>query len=167
MSLDSYQNGSYPGSSISHPFKLIITLSVEDTALYVLQYAALNYEENCTTEYYTTGTLQTPYCSRIAIHMVPSPTHPTLSYMKLRFFHVPDPESGPNIGWVHKMSTSGGSNYSSNRFGNSLTDSTSTNNVFRLNRCTGSSRNTASVESIAVHRTTTSGCSSQKSLASW
>lgn len=48
------------------------------------------------------------------------------------------PESGPNMGWVQRMSTSGGSSRSSRRLGNSLTDSTSTNRVDRFSRCTGS-----------------------------
>ena len=61
-------------------------------------------------------------------HQFSSPAHP--------------PESGPNMGWVHRMSTSGGSSRSSRRLGNSFTLSTSTNSVLRLSRCTGSAART-------------------------
>ena len=53
------------------------------------------------------------------------------------------------------------------RFGNSLTDKTSTNSVLRFSRCTGKLFKTASVERIDEARMTTSGCSSAKSSASW
>ena len=62
--------------------------------------------------------------------------------------------------------TSGGSSASMRRLGNSLTLSTSTKSVLRRSRCTGSPASTASADRMDVASTTTSGCSSQKSLAS-
>ena len=52
------------------------------------------------------------------------------------------------------------------RFGNSLTESTSTKSVLRRKRCTGRLLRTASRDRMLLARMTTSGCSSQKSLAS-
>mmetsp|Transcript_1815 Transcript_1815/g.6108 ORF Transcript_1815/g.6108 Transcript_1815/m.6108 type:complete len:314 (-) Transcript_1815:5-946(-) len=73
------------------------------------------------------------------------------------------PLSGPNIGWVHRMSNSSGTWRSISFFGNSLTDRTSTNRVFLLSLKKGKLVTTCSVESMLVQSTTTSGCSSQKS----
>jgi len=53
----------------------------------------------------------------------------TLSYTNARPAQEPAPESGPNMGWVHRMSKSRGSAAKSARFGNSLTDRTSTKRV--------------------------------------
>ena len=66
-----------------------------------------------------------------------------------------------------KRPTCAGSLARNNRFGNSFTDSTSTNRVLRLSRCTGRLFNTASVDRMDDASMTTSGCSSAKSSASW
>lgn len=55
---------------------------------------------------------------------------------------------------------------SMSRFGNSLTERTSTKSVLRFKRWTGRAPKTASIDRIDVAKTTTSGCSSQKSLMS-
>ena len=63
--------------------------------------------------------------------------------------------------------TCAGSLARNKRFGNSFTDSTSTNRVLRLSRCTGRLLSTASVDRMDDASMTTSGCSSAKSSASW
>jgi hypothetical protein len=76
------------------------------------------------------------------------------------------PLSGPNIGCVHRMSIDFGSRSSIRRFGNSLTESTSTKRVERLKRCRGRPSRTARAERMEQQRSTTSGCCSAKSSTS-
>ena len=62
--------------------------------------------------------------------------------------------------------TSGGSRLSMRRLGKAFTESTSTKRVLRFRRCTGRAPTTPSSDRMEGAKTTTSGCSSQKSLAS-